>query len=130
MTDRTVGIIGLGIMKRVHPATDLGADHDVIARHAPERRPAAMFGEPPAVERRGVEQVDAELEGPLCRGDGGCVVEEREEIAKRRCSEAENRDLEPGPPKHAAQQASGPLPGPAGVSCFTFVCQSSPLAAM
>ena len=62
-------------VKRIHPATDLGAEHDVVARHAPERRAAAMFGQAMAIERRGVEQIDAERERALHRGDRRAVVE-------------------------------------------------------
>src|SRR5216683_2587351 len=99
----------------IHPATDLGAEHDVPARHAPDRRPAAMFGEAPPIERGRVEQIDAELECPLHRGDRGTVVQPRVEITKRRGSKSQNRDLKSRPAKDAARQcghrnhASSPL---------------------
>jgi hypothetical protein len=31
-------------VERVHPAADLGAHHNALARHAPERRAAAFAG--------------------------------------------------------------------------------------
>src|SRR5258708_15505358 len=84
-----------------------------------------MFGEAPAIERRGVEEVDAELERPLCRGDRSGVVEPCEEITKRRGSESEHRDLQPGPAKHPAPQASRLLPDRAGACFFDFTCQET-----
>src|SRR4249919_2100727 len=105
-------------MKRIHPAADLGTDHDVITRYAPERRPAAMFGETPAIERGCIEQVDTEREGALCSGDRCSVIEPCEEIAERRGAEAEHRNLESGPAKHAAWQPSRSSSGRAGACSF------------
>src|SRR5215831_18653466 len=40
-----------------------------------------------------VEQIDAQRERPLYRGNGGVVIQLRVEIAQRRSSEPERRDL-------------------------------------
>jgi len=111
-------------VKRVHPATHLGADHNVLSRHAPDHRPAAMFGQAAAIERGSVEKVDPQLECPLCRGDSRGVVQLRVEITKRRRSESQNRDLKRCPAKHTPRHcsrrnqigrfSSGPLPSHAG----------------
>ena len=52
-TDKT-GTVASPV-KRVHPAADLGADHNVLARHAPDRSAATMFGKAIAIERGSVE---------------------------------------------------------------------------
>jgi len=86
-----------------------------------------MFGQAVAIERRGVEEVDAEFEGPLCRGDRSGVVEPCEEITKRRGSESEDRDLEPGPAKDAARRPPSRLP--ARACFFGFTCRENAPAA-
>lgn len=52
-----------------------------------------MFRKAIAIVRRCIEQIDAELEGPACGGDRCLVVELKKEIAERRGSEPEDRDL-------------------------------------
>src|SRR5262249_15965701 len=90
-------------VKRVHPATDFGADHNVLARHTPDHRPAAMFRPAMAIKWGCGEQIDAQRERPLYRGNGGVVIQLRVEIAQRRSSEPERRDLKPRTTKCTAR---------------------------
>src|SRR5437879_519855 len=108
-------------VKRIHPATDLGANDDVLARHAPDRGAATMFGKAVAIERRTIEEIDAQFERALHRIDGRVVIQVHIEITKRRGSESQDRNLKPGPTKSTARHCEypvhvdslffGPLPG-------------------
>ncbi|MHC2425374.1 hypothetical protein ACVIST_002119 [Bradyrhizobium elkanii] len=106
---RAAGEIGAvaAAMERVHPAPDLGADDDVVARHAAQRGAAAVFGEAMAVERRRIQQVDAQRKRPLHCCDRSSVVEPCEQVAERRGAEADNGDIEPGAAEPAAWQCRG-----------------------
>jgi len=86
-------------VKRVHPAADLGADHNLVARQPPDRCAAAMFGEAVPIKRRGVDQIDAERQRALHRGDGPAVIQLSKEITERRGTEAQHRNLDRGPPQ-------------------------------
>src|ERR1700736_6061871 len=129
-TDKAGTVVGPE--ERIHPATHLGTDHDVLSPHAPDHRPAAMFGQAAAIMRGSVEKIDAQLECPLHRGDSRAVVPLRVEITKRRGSEPDSRDLKPGPAKPTARHGghwnhvggffAGPLPGRADPSFFGFAC--------
>ena len=89
-------------VKRIHPATDLGANGDVLARHAPDRGAATMFGKAVAIVRRSIEKIDAQPERAFHRTDGRVVVQLHEEIAKRRGSESQDRNLKSRPTKGTA----------------------------
>ena len=90
-------------VKRVHPATHLGADHNVLARHAPDCCPATMFRQAMPIERGSVEQIDAQFERPPHRGDCRGVVQLSIEITKWRGAKAQRRNLNSRP----SQQTSG-----------------------
>jgi hypothetical protein len=92
-------------VKRVHPATDLGANDDVLARHAPDCGAATMFGKAVAVVRRSIEEIDAQFERAIHRIDGRVVIQLHVEIAKRRGSESQDRNLKPRPTKGTARQS-------------------------
>jgi hypothetical protein len=66
---------GLRLVKRIHPATDLGAKHHIFAWHTAERRSTAMFRQSIAIMGRCIEQIDAELQGPAYGGYRSLVIE-------------------------------------------------------
>ena len=61
-----------------------------------------MFGKAVAIERRSVEKIDAQPERAFHRIDGRVVIQLHEEIAKRRGSESQDRNLKPRPSKGTA----------------------------
>ena len=89
-----------------------------------------MFGEAVAIERRSVEEIDAQLERAFHRIDGRAVIQLHIEIAKRRGSESQDRNLKPRPTKSTAWQCEpgvhidrhffGPLPS-CGDASFPYV---------
>jgi hypothetical protein len=89
-------------VKRIHPPTDLGANDDVLARHAPDRGAATMFGEAVAIERGTIKKIDAQLERAFHRNNGRFVIQLHEEITKRRSSESQDRNLKPRSTKGTA----------------------------
>ena len=90
-------------VKRIHPAADLGADHNLVARQPPDRCATAMLGQAMSIKRRGVDQIDAKDERALHRGDGPAVIQMPIEITERRGSEAERRNLNRGPPQQTSR---------------------------
>ena len=61
-----------------------------------------MFGEAVAIVRGTVKKIDAQPERAFHRIDGRVVIQFHEEIAKRRGSESQDRNLKPRPTKGTA----------------------------
>src|SRR5664279_5856414 len=90
-------------MKRIHPASDLGAKHDGVARDPPKRRSAAMFCQPVAIKRRGIQKIDAERKRPVDGADRRRVVELCIEITERCGPEPQNGHIEAGASERPAR---------------------------
>jgi hypothetical protein len=80
----------VGLMKRIHPTTNPGANYNIPARRTPHRCPTAMLGQATTIERRRVEQIDAHLERPLHGSNSRSVIEPSIEITKWRGSKPED----------------------------------------
>src|SRR5437899_2850813 len=61
-----------------------------------------MFGKAVAIERRTIEEIDAQFERALHRIDGRVVIQVHIEITKRRGSESQDRYLKPRSTKGTA----------------------------
>ena len=83
--------------ERIHHASDLGRDDDLVSRDVTKPGAHARFGEAIAIMGRGIEGANAALVGLLDGGDRRLFIENVEEVAERTHAEADRRKRKVGP---------------------------------